>query len=81
MSARRRLRGCLAVMSDTPQPAAPTTEVTVWSLEQTSPDDLRPASTPEGDVRVVRSEVPSPSSAGSSTPPWAGTSGGPTGWA
>lgn len=34
--------------------------VTTWSLEQTSPSDLRPASAPEGDVRVVRAEVPSP---------------------
>ncbi|NEE42784.1 GNAT family N-acetyltransferase, partial [Streptomyces sp. SID7982] len=47
-------------MSDIPQPAAPTTEVTVWSLEQTSPADLRPARAPEGDVRIVRSEVPLP---------------------
>ncbi|MFJ6512375.1 GNAT family N-acetyltransferase [Streptomyces sp. NPDC091406] len=44
-------------MSDNPQPAAPTTEVTVWSLEQTSPADLRPAVEPEGDIRIVRSEV------------------------
>ncbi|MGW1227555.1 GNAT family N-acetyltransferase [Streptomyces sp. NPDC001515] len=35
-------------------------EVTVWSLEQTSPDDLRPAAEPEGAVRIVRSEVPLP---------------------
>ncbi|MEW2070552.1 GNAT family N-acetyltransferase [Streptomyces sp. NPDC007346] len=45
-------------------PAAPvapaTSEVTVWSLEQTSPADLRPAAVPEGDVRIVRSEVPLP---------------------
>lgn len=34
--------------------------VTTWSLEQTSPSDLLPAATPAGDVRVVRSEVPSP---------------------
>ncbi|MBK3626229.1 MULTISPECIES: GNAT family N-acetyltransferase [Streptomyces] len=34
--------------------------VTTWSLEQTDPDDLRPAAAPEGDVRIVRSEVPSP---------------------
>jgi hypothetical protein len=44
-------------MSDSPQPVAATTEVTVWSLEQTSPDDLRPAAVPDGDVRIVRSEV------------------------
>ncbi|MEV7110168.1 GNAT family N-acetyltransferase [Streptomyces anulatus] len=52
-------------MSDTPQPAAQsaeattevTGEVTVWSLEQTSPADLRPAAVPEGDLRIVRSEV------------------------
>ncbi|MFD3820836.1 GNAT family N-acetyltransferase [Streptomyces sp. NPDC058625] len=34
--------------------------VTTWSLEQTAPTDLRPAAVPEGDVRVVRAEVPSP---------------------
>ncbi|MGW2514965.1 GNAT family N-acetyltransferase [Streptomyces scopuliridis] len=33
--------------------------VTTWSLEQTSPDDLRPAATPPGEVRIVRAEVPS----------------------
>ncbi|MET8578761.1 GNAT family N-acetyltransferase [Streptomyces sp. NPDC005012] len=36
------------------------TTVTTWSLEQTSPADLRPAAVPEGDLRVVRAEVPSP---------------------
>ncbi|MFD9796219.1 GNAT family N-acetyltransferase [Streptomyces sp. NPDC059070] len=35
-------------------------EVTTWSLEQTSPADLRPAAEPARSVRVVRSEVPSP---------------------
>ncbi|MFD7923089.1 GNAT family N-acetyltransferase [Streptomyces sp. NPDC059740] len=36
--------------------------VTTWSLEQTSPADLRPAPEPAADrgVRVVRAEVPSP---------------------
>ncbi|EDY52461.1 acetyltransferase [Streptomyces clavuligerus] len=34
--------------------------MTTWSLEQTSPADLRPAAVPEGDIRIVRSEVPSP---------------------
>ncbi|MER5183040.1 GNAT family N-acetyltransferase [Streptomyces sp. NPDC002896] len=34
--------------------------VTTWSLEQTSPSDLRPSAAPEGDVRIVRAEVPSP---------------------
>ncbi len=34
--------------------------VTTWSLEQTDPSDLLPAARPEGDVRIVRSEVPSP---------------------
>jgi GNAT superfamily N-acetyltransferase len=34
--------------------------VTTWSLEQTSPADLRPSAAPEGDVRIVRAEVPSP---------------------
>ncbi|MFJ3303632.1 GNAT family N-acetyltransferase [Streptomyces sp. NPDC086549] len=34
--------------------------VTTWSLEQTSPADLLPAAAPDGDVRIVLSEVPSP---------------------
>ncbi|MFF1547120.1 GNAT family N-acetyltransferase [Streptomyces sp. NPDC058291] len=34
--------------------------VTTWSLEQTDPADLLAAAAPEGDVRIVRSEVPSP---------------------
>ncbi|MEU6060917.1 GNAT family N-acetyltransferase [Streptomyces sp. NPDC047097] len=34
--------------------------VTTWSLEQTSPDDLRPAAGPPEGVTVVRAEVPSP---------------------
>ncbi|GGY03509.1 N-acetyltransferase [Streptomyces minutiscleroticus] len=34
--------------------------VTTWSLEQSSPADLRSAAAPAGDVRVVRAEVPSP---------------------
>ncbi|MEV8433571.1 GNAT family N-acetyltransferase [Streptomyces chartreusis] len=38
----------------------PNLAVTTWSLEQTSPDDLLPAEAPQGDVRVVRAEVPSP---------------------
>lgn len=71
-------------MSNPAQPPASetmaTTEVTVWSLEQTSPADLRPAAVPEGDLRIVRSEVPLPEFNRSSTPPWAVTSGGPTGW-
>ncbi|UUN29913.1 GNAT family N-acetyltransferase [Streptomyces sp. FIT100] len=33
--------------------------VTTWSLEQTSSADLRPAAEPSGEVRIVRSEVPS----------------------
>ncbi|MER6999030.1 GNAT family N-acetyltransferase [Streptomyces sp. NPDC000410] len=35
--------------------------VTTWSLEQTSPDDLRPAAEPaaDADLRIVRAEVPS----------------------
>lgn len=35
-------------------------DVTTWSLEQTSPGDLRPAAEPAGDVRIVRAAVPSP---------------------
>ncbi|MFI2206245.1 GNAT family N-acetyltransferase [Streptomyces sp. NPDC020192] len=34
--------------------------VTTWYLEQTSPADLLPTEAPEGDVRIVRAEVPSP---------------------
>ncbi|MEV7678593.1 GNAT family N-acetyltransferase [Streptomyces sp. NPDC088341] len=34
--------------------------VTTWSLEQTSPADLRPAAEPAGEVRIVRAEIPSP---------------------
>ncbi|MFC0845451.1 GNAT family N-acetyltransferase [Streptomyces noboritoensis] len=34
--------------------------VTTWSLEQTSPADLRPAAEPTEDLRIVRAEVPSP---------------------
>ncbi|MFE2763481.1 GNAT family N-acetyltransferase [Streptomyces halstedii] len=48
-----------------PAPAAPETapaevEVTIWSLEQTSPSDLRPAAAPAGDVRVVCARTPLP---------------------
>lgn len=43
-----------------PSAVAATTEVTTWSLEQTSPDDLRAAAVPEGDVHIVRSEIPLP---------------------
>ncbi|WEH38931.1 GNAT family N-acetyltransferase [Streptomyces sp. AM 2-1-1] len=46
-------------MNSPDRPAA-TTDVTTWSLEQTSPDDLEPAKAPDGDVRIVRAEVPSP---------------------
>ncbi|MDV9188831.1 GNAT family N-acetyltransferase [Streptomyces sp. SR27] len=35
--------------------------LTTWSLEQTSPSDLRPSPVPEGgDITVTRAEVPSP---------------------
>ncbi|GAA4895626.1 GNAT family N-acetyltransferase [Streptomyces coeruleoprunus] len=34
--------------------------VTTWSLEQLSPQDLRPAAAPGGDVEIRRAEVPSP---------------------
>ncbi|MEU5716855.1 GNAT family N-acetyltransferase [Streptomyces sp. NPDC020403] len=40
-------------------PRAETSEVTIWSLEQTAPTDLRPAAAP-GDVRIVRSRTPLP---------------------
>src|SRR5690606_38173030 len=46
------LNGSLAGMASIP--------VTTWSLEQTSPSDLLPAAAPEGDVGIVRAEVPSP---------------------
>jgi hypothetical protein len=35
-------------------------DVTTWYLEQTSPDDLRPARRPDLDVQVVRAEIASP---------------------
>jgi GNAT superfamily N-acetyltransferase len=42
-------------------PIAPTvTEVTIWSLEQTSPADLRPAAAPGSDLRIARSQTPLP---------------------
>ncbi|MFI1016268.1 GNAT family N-acetyltransferase [Streptomyces sp. NPDC020965] len=34
--------------------------VTTWSLEQTSPADLRPAAAPAGEVQIIRAEIPSP---------------------
>ncbi|UGY94255.1 GNAT family N-acetyltransferase [Streptomyces gobiensis] len=39
-----------------------TVTVTTWSLEQTSPTDLRPVHGPDGDsgIRIARAEVPSP---------------------
>ncbi|MET9730733.1 GNAT family N-acetyltransferase [Streptomyces sp. NPDC006458] len=37
-----------------------TVVVTTWSLEQTAPTDLLPAAAPEGAVRIVRAELPSP---------------------
>ncbi|MFD9499131.1 GNAT family N-acetyltransferase [Streptomyces sp. NPDC060035] len=40
--------------------AAPTSEVTIWSLEQTSSADLLPAAVPAGDVRIVRSQTALP---------------------
>ncbi|MEU1125829.1 GNAT family N-acetyltransferase [Streptomyces sp. NPDC005899] len=45
--------------SGVPAPQA-TSEVTVWSLEQTAPTDLRPAAAPAGAVRIVRSQTPLP---------------------
>ncbi|MGW1768854.1 GNAT family N-acetyltransferase [Streptomyces sp. NPDC002073] len=36
------------------------TDLTTWSLEQTSPADLRPAAVPDGDIRIERAAVPSP---------------------
>lgn len=43
-----------------PAPGPALAEVTVWYLEQTSPDDLQPSAVPGPDVRIVRSEVPLP---------------------
>lgn len=36
------------------------TEVTTWSLEMLDPADLRPASRPDRDLLLIRSEIPSP---------------------
>ncbi|WP_406091072.1 GNAT family N-acetyltransferase [Streptomyces sp. NBC_01013] len=48
-------------MSNPERPSDPAlAEVTIWSLEQTSPDDLRPSAVPGPEVRIVRSEVPLP---------------------
>jgi len=35
-------------------------DVTTWYLEQTGPDELRPARPPAQDVQIVRAEIPSP---------------------
>ncbi len=35
-------------------------DVTTWYLEQTRPDELRPARPPAQDVQIVRAEIPSP---------------------
>lgn len=37
-----------------------TVTVTTWYLEQTSPADLGQAAEPDGDIRIIRSEVASP---------------------
>ncbi|MGW2277661.1 GNAT family N-acetyltransferase [Streptomyces sp. NPDC001770] len=47
-------------MNSPDRPTAPTVDVTTWSLEQTAPTDLEPAKEPDGDVTIVRAEVPSP---------------------
>ncbi|MEE1926835.1 GNAT family N-acetyltransferase [Streptomyces sp. TRM 70351] len=54
-------------MNSTPPPdaekaAGTSVSVTTWSLEQTSPQDLRPVREADGGsgVRIVRAEVPSP---------------------
>ena len=36
------------------------TEVTVWTLEMRSPDELRPAGPPQLDVTLVEVEIPTP---------------------
>ncbi|MFF1922512.1 GNAT family N-acetyltransferase [Streptomyces sp. NPDC058221] len=41
-------------------PAPSASEVTIWSLEQTSLADLSPSAVPEGDIRIVRSGIPLP---------------------
>ncbi|MEU5660874.1 GNAT family N-acetyltransferase [Streptomyces sp. NPDC047737] len=43
-------------MSNATHSTIPLSDVTVWYLEQTSPEDLLPAAVPEGQVTVVRSE-------------------------
>lgn len=39
-------RGFLAAMNDSAHPSPAVSDVTVWSLEQTSPADLTPAAAP-----------------------------------
>ncbi len=49
-------------MNDTNATTHPTTPVTTWSLEQTSPGDLVPARIPDeaSGIRIERASVPSP---------------------
>ncbi|MFC8228722.1 GNAT family N-acetyltransferase [Streptomyces sp. NPDC057287] len=47
-------------MSDLTPSAPAVSDVTVWSLEQTSPADLSPAAAPAAGVTVVRAETPLP---------------------
>ncbi|MFB8027067.1 GNAT family N-acetyltransferase [Streptomyces sp. NPDC056465] len=47
-------------MSDFTDPAPALSDVTVWSLEQTSPADLSPAAAPVAGVTVTRAETPLP---------------------
>ncbi|MDF6018042.1 GNAT family N-acetyltransferase [Streptomyces sp. JH34] len=47
-------------MSDSTHSAPTVSDVTVWSLEQTSPADLSPAAAPPEGVTVTRSRTPLP---------------------
>ncbi|MFJ9059454.1 GNAT family N-acetyltransferase [Streptomyces sp. NPDC102409] len=47
-------------MSDFTDPAPTVSDVTVWSLEQTSPADLSPAAAPAAGVTVTRAQTPLP---------------------
>ncbi|MFJ3703371.1 MULTISPECIES: GNAT family N-acetyltransferase [Streptomyces] len=47
-------------MNDSAHPSPGFSDVTVWSLEQTSPADLSPAAAPADGVTVARSRTPLP---------------------
>ncbi len=53
-------RGFLAAMNDSAHPSPAVSDVTVWSLGQTSPADLTPAAAPADGVTVTRARTPLP---------------------